>query len=104
MVDVLHHIPPPSQRDAILEAARRVRPGGRLIFKDMASRPVWRRLANTLHDLVLARQLVNYVLIGDVERWLSAVGFEVIQREDYARLVYGHELRVLVKTSERGVQ
>jgi 2-polyprenyl-3-methyl-5-hydroxy-6-metoxy-1,4-benzoquinol methylase len=94
MIDVLHHIPAARQQEAVLAAARRVAPGGVLIYKDMASQPVWRRWANTIHDLVLARQLVSYVAIANVEHWLERAGFAVVQRESYSRFVYGHELRV----------
>lgn len=94
MIDVLHHVPPPRQKEAVLVVAGRVAPGGVLIYKDMASRPAWRRWANTLHDLVIARQFVNYVPVAEVEHWLTDAGFAVIHRDAYSRLVYGHELRV----------
>jgi 2-polyprenyl-3-methyl-5-hydroxy-6-metoxy-1,4-benzoquinol methylase len=94
MIDVLHHIPRARQREALRAAAARVAPGGRLIYKDMATRPFWRRWWNTLHDLVLARQLVNYVPIADAEQWLGEAGLSLIHAEAYSRLVYGHELRV----------
>jgi 2-polyprenyl-3-methyl-5-hydroxy-6-metoxy-1,4-benzoquinol methylase len=94
MVDVLHHIPPARQREAALAAAARVAAGGRLIYKDMAMRPAWRRWANTLHDLVLARQWVAHVPVAEVEEWLRQAGMTLRHRASYARLVYGHELRV----------
>jgi 2-polyprenyl-3-methyl-5-hydroxy-6-metoxy-1,4-benzoquinol methylase len=43
MIDVLHHIPPTRQQEAISAALRRVAPGGRLIYKDMTRQPFWRR-------------------------------------------------------------
>jgi 2-polyprenyl-3-methyl-5-hydroxy-6-metoxy-1,4-benzoquinol methylase len=94
MIDVLRHIPPARQREAVLAAARRVARGGVLIYKDMASRPAWRRIANTLHDLLLAQQIVSYVPVAEVERWLTDFGLSLVHGADYARLVYGHELRV----------
>lgn len=94
MVDVLHHIPPPLQHEAIREAARRVAPGGRLIYKDMTQSPFWQRWANTAHDLVVARQLVNYVAPEDVVRWALEDGMTLSHSEDYSRAVYGHQLRV----------
>jgi 2-polyprenyl-3-methyl-5-hydroxy-6-metoxy-1,4-benzoquinol methylase len=94
MIDVLHHVPAARQQEAVLVGAQRVAPGGVLIYKDMASLPAWRRSANTLHDLVLARQLVSYVPIASVEQWLERAGFAVIHRMKYSRLVYAHELRV----------
>jgi hypothetical protein len=94
MIDVLHHIPPARQREAVVAAAERVAAGGALIYKDMASRPAWRRWANTLHDLLLARQLVSYVPIAEVEHWMRQAGFSISHAESYSRYVYGHELRV----------
>ena len=99
MIDVLHHIPAARQQEAVLAAAQRVAPGGVLIYKDMASQPAWRRWANTIHDLVLARQLVSYVAIADVEHWLERAGFVVVHRQSYSRCVYGHEFRVFKRLS-----
>jgi len=94
MIDVLHHIPPARQQEAIDAAAGRVAAGGRLIYKDMARHPFWRRWANTTHDLLLSRQLVHYVAPDSVESWAQNNGMTLIHAEDYSRLVYGHQLRV----------
>src|SRR5690606_30108108 len=77
-VDVLHPIPPSRQRQFIEALATRVAPGGRLIFKDMASRPTWRRWGNWMHDLILSRQMVNHVPMELVESWARDAGLELI--------------------------
>jgi 2-polyprenyl-3-methyl-5-hydroxy-6-metoxy-1,4-benzoquinol methylase len=94
MIDVLHHIPPTHQQEAISAAARRVAPGGRLIYKDMTRHPFWRRWANTTHDLLLSGQLVHYVAPDRVVRWALDAGMTLLHAEDYSRFVYGHQLRV----------
>jgi 2-polyprenyl-3-methyl-5-hydroxy-6-metoxy-1,4-benzoquinol methylase len=94
MIDVLHHIPPARQQEAIAAAARRVAPGGRLIYKDMTRHPFWRRWANTTHDLLLSGQLVHYVAPDRVVSWASDAGMTLLHAEDYSRFVYGHQLRV----------
>ena len=94
MIDVLHHIPPARQQEAILAAARRVAPGGRLIYKDMTHHPFWRRWANTTHDLLLSGQLVQYVAPDRVASWAQDAGMTLLHAEDSARFVYGHQLRV----------
>jgi 2-polyprenyl-3-methyl-5-hydroxy-6-metoxy-1,4-benzoquinol methylase len=94
MIDVLHHISPIRQQEAIHAAARRVAPGGRFIYKDMTRYPFWRRWANTTHDLLLSRQLVHYVAPDRVVRWALDDGMTLLHAEDYARFVYGHQLRV----------
>ncbi|MDP9085798.1 MAG: class I SAM-dependent methyltransferase, partial [Pseudomonadota bacterium] len=94
MIDVLHHISPARQQEAIHAAARRVAPGGRFIYKDMTRHPFWRRWANTTHDLLLARQLVHYVAPDRVVRWALDDGMTLLHAEDYSRFVYGHQLLV----------
>lgn len=94
MVDVMHHIPPSAQQIAFEQAALRVRPGGVLLYKDMADRAGWKSIANRLHDLVLARQWINYASIETVESWANSIGLELTHREDINRLWYAHELRV----------
>lgn len=94
LVDVLHHIPVAYQHDAFKAAAARVAPGGLLIYKDIARYPLWMRLANTFHDLLLSRQLVSYVPMREVVEWGEAVGLTAVRRQDYRRVVYAHELCV----------
>jgi len=94
MIDTLHHIPPKQQRQAVLAAVQRVAPGGVLIYKDMMSRPARRRVANTLHDFLVAGEIVNYRSIAELETWVKDAGLSLVHAHSYARLVYGHDLRV----------
>lgn len=67
MVLVLHHVPTPSL--AMAEAARVLRPGGRLLVVDMAP-----------HDHEEYRQQMGHVWLGfgedQMRRWLQQAGFE----------------------------
>jgi 2-polyprenyl-3-methyl-5-hydroxy-6-metoxy-1,4-benzoquinol methylase len=95
MVDVLHHVPPAARRDLVFAALARVVPGGLFIYKDMCRRPLFRRLWNQLHDLVLARQLVAVEPIENVVDWIARAGFAPVASERYVgAAVYGHELEV----------
>ncbi len=94
VIDVMHHVPAADQAGLIAQAARRVAPGGVLIYKDMCRAPLWRAAANRLHDLVLARQWISYAPVEQVEVWARAAGLEVERRAEFNRLWYGHELRV----------
>lgn len=56
LVDVIHHIPIHLQRKTLDSLFRALKPGARLIIKDIdADRPFW-CLFNKLHDLLLAGQ------------------------------------------------
>lgn len=91
MIDVLHHIPPPAQRGAILQAYGHVAPGGLFLYKDMAERPFFRAWWNRFHDIVVARQWINYRGIAEVEGWLRAEGAKIVDRSVTALGLYGHE-------------
>lgn len=97
IVDVMHHVPPADQAGLIREAAQHVRPGGRLVYKDMGRRPRWKALMNRLHDLALARQWIHYAPIEVVEHWAADAGLRLIHARAADRWWYRHELRVWEK-------
>ncbi len=99
IIDVLHHVPTAAQEAFFRAAAARVRVGGLLLYKDMVDHPDWRAWANSVHDLVVARQVVRYAPISRVEAWAKAAG---LVEKDAARenvLWYGHELRLFERTA-----
>jgi 2-polyprenyl-3-methyl-5-hydroxy-6-metoxy-1,4-benzoquinol methylase len=91
LIDVLHHVPPRQQADLIALAAEHVSPGGVFLYKDMVRRPRWRAWANRAHDLLLARQWINYAGISDVILWATSAGLRLDHRGDLNMLWYGHE-------------
>lgn len=102
LIDVLHHIPAMAQNDTIAQAIQRVRPGGRLIVKDIATRPRWRAAANQLHDLLLARQWVRHI---SAEEIMTAVTVQNVAGAwaNTARintLWYGHMFMVFDRSLE----
>lgn len=110
-VDVLHHVPPAAQEEFVARVCRSVRPGGRVIFKDIAPRPRWKAFANRLHDLLLARQWVNYCEPDEVARWLAGNGLGVVESGRWDMLWYGHYFALAVRPARarrdplhRGVQ
>jgi 2-polyprenyl-3-methyl-5-hydroxy-6-metoxy-1,4-benzoquinol methylase len=98
MIDVLHHIDTAAQREAVEEALDHVRPGGRFLYKDMANRPAWQAGWNRFHDLVLARQWIEYRPVDEVREWVMRSGFSVIEEARYNRGPYGHEMIVAIKS------
>lgn len=97
LVDVLHHVPPAHQREVIENAARHVKPGGILLYKDMANRPAFYAWMNRLHDLIVARQWIHYLPIDMVERWAQEFELTPTHADTFTRLWYRHELRIFVK-------
>ncbi len=94
VIDILHHILPDHQRSVIVQAASRVAPGGILLYKDMARRPVWRALASRLHDLLFAGQWIYFADISSVAQWASEAGLVQTRYDHINRFWYGHELAV----------
>ena len=100
IIDVLHHVPPSLQTEFLEKAAGKVRPGGLLIYKDMARRPwIW-AWANRLHDLVLARQWINYLPIETAQTTVAGMGYDVTALPDQRMFWYAHESFVARRPSQ----
>lgn len=95
LIDVLHHVPPEIQTEFVKQALKRLKPGGRLIYKDMACTPNWVALGNRIHDLVIARQWIHYLPIEQVVEVITQAGGSVLHRQNWRRLFYSHELLVV---------
>lgn len=100
LVDVMHHVPPDAQRGVFAQAAAKVAPGGSLLYKDMAERPIWRATANRLHDLVVAREWIHYAALDKVLAWGADEGLRVKARLDVDMLWYRHELVLFERPKE----
>jgi 2-polyprenyl-3-methyl-5-hydroxy-6-metoxy-1,4-benzoquinol methylase len=101
LIDVLHHVAPAQQRLVFETAAGKVEPGGILLYKDMASRPIFPAAMNRLHDLAVARQWIHYVPVAAVEGWAAACGLTLVAAEDTSRFWYRHEMRVFRRAGDR---
>jgi SAM-dependent methyltransferase len=70
LVLVLHHLPTPG--DALIEAARTLKPGGRILIVDMAP-----------HEDEALRTKMGHVWLGlpdeQLRRWLKQAGFENVR-------------------------
>jgi 2-polyprenyl-3-methyl-5-hydroxy-6-metoxy-1,4-benzoquinol methylase len=97
VVDVLHHIPDAYKQPFVADLCDAVPEGGRLIIKDMVSKPRWRAAANQMHDLIMARQWVEHADPARVERWGAQKGMVVRRRATFNTLWYGHWLLVMEK-------
>jgi 2-polyprenyl-3-methyl-5-hydroxy-6-metoxy-1,4-benzoquinol methylase len=99
LIDVMHHVPVAAQRDVFRTAARLLKPGARLIYKDIAPRPLWRAYANTVHDLLLARQWVHYLSLSTIIDWARDEGLVLLRSYTANRLWYGHHFAVFERPS-----
>lgn len=99
MIDVMHHVRPAEQHDAFSRAARKVKPGGMLLYKDMSTRSLWRACANRIHDLVAARQWIRYVGAEAIKAWALEAGFALVEERTFDMLWYKHELMVFRRPS-----
>jgi 2-polyprenyl-3-methyl-5-hydroxy-6-metoxy-1,4-benzoquinol methylase len=94
VVDVMHHVPPAVQRSFFRLACDRVKPGGRLLYKDMSARRFFPAAMNRLHELVMARQWIHYLPPETVEQWAKEDGLPLVSREARTMLLYDHDLLV----------
>ncbi|MDE2953503.1 MAG: class I SAM-dependent methyltransferase [Gemmatimonadota bacterium] len=97
MIDVMHHLPPALQRGVFMRAATVLRPGGVMIYKDMARKPTWMALANRLHDLVSYTDWIHYADIEDNIRYARESGLVERKIETFSRVWYRHEMMVLIR-------
>jgi cyclopropane fatty-acyl-phospholipid synthase-like methyltransferase len=90
MIDVLHHVAPEERRKFFLEAAKHVPKGGRLLCKDMRTRPRWKAAANILQDLIVAKQWVHHPSPRSVEGWGSEARLRLVSYEEWDRMWSAH--------------
>ncbi len=99
IIDVMHHVPPEKQPDLIAAAAEHLNEGGLLVYKDMASRPLWRAWANRLHDLASVQEWIHYAELDDVINWARDAGLRLDHREAASMLWYRHEWCLFRRTT-----
>jgi SAM-dependent methyltransferase len=89
LIDVLHHVPKKSQEDFIKALVFTMKPGARLILKDInAGSPLV--YFNKLHDLIFAREIGNEMSIATAIELLKANGLTIIEQEKRVMYVYPH--------------
>lgn len=104
-VDVLYLLGAEQQRALLLEAAGTLAPGGRLVVKEMGTRPAWKVRWNTLQETMSVKVLhitegssFDFVDPVSMAGWLAPLGLEVeLRRLDSGR-VHPHHLLVARRT------
>lgn len=97
MIDVMHHLQPEAQHGVWTRVAEALRPGGILVYKDMARKPAWMAMANRVHDLVFSVDWIHYTDIDDNVRLAGAAGLSERERDAFTRYWYRHEMLICVR-------
>jgi SAM-dependent methyltransferase len=98
LIDVLHHIPPNNQR-AFIKKVTKLNTD-LIIFKDIDPNAKIKSFMNSVHDLIVARQLPGYRNIDAVIEWLTNDGFEIIKSTRCDMLWYSHHYIIAKKKRE----
>lgn len=98
LIDVLHHVPPARQHEFLKDLHRTMRPGARLIVKDIdAASPLV--VFNRLHDRVFSGARGHEWPAGKLAGTLHDTGFDVNALHRQTTWVYPHYLCVATKLS-----
>jgi len=89
LIDVLHHVPAKSQESFVKELIQTMKPGARLILKDInrASPFVY---FNKLHDLLFAREIGHEISFAKAVGLLTKNGLSITEQEKRVMYVYPH--------------
>jgi len=95
MLDIVHHVDEENVPPLIAELAKAVRPGGRLLIKDVGTRPVYKRwFTRALDCLMDPRAPVRYWAADELQALLVRTGFRVYRHLMVDYLPYPHVLYV----------
>jgi len=94
-IDVLHHIPSEKLQNKLLRSCHSVlNEGGKLILKDLDTKPRWKYLFNFVHDYLLTKgEAVLYQDQNNIKNLLKNAGFKLekiikIQNYPYAHILF----------------
>ncbi|WP_456787285.1 class I SAM-dependent methyltransferase [Cellulomonas sp. P5_C5] len=100
-VDVLYLLPAAEQRRLLTEAVRDLAPGGRVVVKEMGTRPRWKVRWNTVQETLSVKVLritegssFDFVDPATMGGWLTELGLDVELHRLDARRVHPHHLLV----------
>jgi SAM-dependent methyltransferase len=95
MLDIIHHIPPDTVKPLLEQLAKALPAGGRLLVKDVDSRPAWKRWFTHALDLAMdPRTPVHYWPAEELSDLLEEVGFRVHRHLMVDFLPYPHILYI----------
>jgi cyclopropane fatty-acyl-phospholipid synthase-like methyltransferase len=95
MLDIVHHVPPEAVRPLLEQLAKVLPAGGRLVIKDVDSRPAYKRWFTHALDRVMdPRSPVRYWSGDELQPLIEEVGFRVYRHLMVDVLPYPHVLYV----------
>lgn len=95
LLDIVHHTPEDAVRPLLEQVAKTVRPGARLLIKDVDRLPTYKRwFTHALDKLMDPQTPVHYWAVEDLQRLLQDVGFSVYRHLMVDLLPYPHVLYV----------
>ena len=95
MLDIVHHIGEEDVRPLPEQLAKAVRCGGRLLIKDVDTRPVWKRcFTHALDRLMDPRTPVRYWAADELQALVVETGFRVYRHLLVDYLPYPHVLYI----------
>lgn len=89
LVDVFHHIPKKAQESFIQELYNKMKPGAKLIFKDISASHLY-VYANKLHDMLLGGGMGKEISPTKAKQLLQDKGFEILSMKRKTMLWYPH--------------
>jgi len=98
MLDIIHHIPPETVEPLLRELWQSLMPGGRLVVKDVDTRPIYKRwFTHALDRLVSPGGVIHYWPADRLQGLLERVGFRVYRHLMVDVLPYPHVLYICTR-------
>lgn len=89
LIDVLHHVPFVNQADFMRDLIRAMRPGTRLVLKDInASSPLV--YCNKFHDMIFAGEMGYEMKMKEALALMEKYGLKILSKEKRRMYVYPH--------------
>lgn len=96
LIDVFHHIKREKQQKFMMSLYEKMRPGSKLIFKDInGSHPFF--FLNIIHDLLMAGEIVKMISVSKAKKMLTGTGFKILSVSKRLMLWYPHYTIVCIK-------
>jgi 2-polyprenyl-3-methyl-5-hydroxy-6-metoxy-1,4-benzoquinol methylase len=95
--DVYHHVPVPLRKEFLHNIASSMKPGARLVFKDInGSSLIW-KLFNKLHDFIFSGEMGSEISLKEARELISNQGLKIDEQYCARHAIYNHFLITCIK-------